>query len=267
MQNLYLEVLELSPGATKSEVKSAYRRLSKRYHPDVNKDDNANEKFIEVNEAYKFLTGVGPRPVTINQAAPSYDYDVQDHAYDDWRRKAKAYARKKAEDELRRQEYLTKTFLKVFESVSLVLTLINLILVVDLILPNKTQLGRQVDSTVFWENHYGYYESLWIDEYEFKVKKNELNFLFVDANIDRVRLYTTAIFNQPIKAEFEIAWKTYAIRQFAGVFGFFSFIPFLLVGVWSLYKLIRTTLDAQLSLSVIYIFLIFMEIIIYLISQ
>ena len=48
----FYEVLGVSEGASKEEIKKAYRRLSKKYHPDINKDENAGEKFIEIKEAY-----------------------------------------------------------------------------------------------------------------------------------------------------------------------------------------------------------------------
>lgn len=58
MQNKYLEILQLQPGATKQEIKKAYRRLSKIYHPDISKDEFAKEKFIEINEAYIRYLGI-----------------------------------------------------------------------------------------------------------------------------------------------------------------------------------------------------------------
>ena len=51
----YYEVLGLSKGASKDEIK-AYRRLAKKYHPDVSKEENAIEKFKEVQEAYEVLS-------------------------------------------------------------------------------------------------------------------------------------------------------------------------------------------------------------------
>ena len=51
------EVLGLSREAAADEIKSAYRRLARRYHPDVNPDDpSAEEKFKEVGEAYSILS-------------------------------------------------------------------------------------------------------------------------------------------------------------------------------------------------------------------
>lgn len=53
----YYEVLGLSKGASDDEIKKAYRRLAKQYHPDMNPGDKVAEgKFKEVNEAYDVLS-------------------------------------------------------------------------------------------------------------------------------------------------------------------------------------------------------------------
>lgn len=51
----YYEVLGLSKSASKDEIKSAYRRLAKKYHPDLNHEPDAADKFKEVQEAYDVL--------------------------------------------------------------------------------------------------------------------------------------------------------------------------------------------------------------------
>ena len=51
----YYQILGVSRDADKSDIKQAYRKLARQYHPDVNKDANAEEKFKEVNEAYEVL--------------------------------------------------------------------------------------------------------------------------------------------------------------------------------------------------------------------
>ncbi len=54
MANLYA-TLGVNRTATPNEIKSAYRRLARRYHPDVNKDPSASVKFAQINEAYQTL--------------------------------------------------------------------------------------------------------------------------------------------------------------------------------------------------------------------
>ena len=61
----YYDVLGLPRGAGADDIKSAYRRLAKQYHPDVNREAGAEDKFKEVNEAYAVLSD--------NQKRAAYD--------------------------------------------------------------------------------------------------------------------------------------------------------------------------------------------------
>ncbi len=51
----YYAILGVEPGAGEAEIKTAYRRLARKYHPDVSKEAGAEERFKEVNEAYEAL--------------------------------------------------------------------------------------------------------------------------------------------------------------------------------------------------------------------
>ena len=52
----YYALLGVDPGATTAQIKSAYRKLAKQYHPDVNTSSDAAERFREITEAYDTLT-------------------------------------------------------------------------------------------------------------------------------------------------------------------------------------------------------------------
>jgi len=57
----YYEVLGVSKGASDDEIKSAFRKLAKKYHPDINKDPDAPAKFKEAQEAYAVLSDKNKR--------------------------------------------------------------------------------------------------------------------------------------------------------------------------------------------------------------
>ena len=55
-QRDYYEVLGVPRNASSDDVKSAFRKLARQYHPDVSQEPNAEERFKEVNEAYAVLS-------------------------------------------------------------------------------------------------------------------------------------------------------------------------------------------------------------------
>jgi curved DNA-binding protein len=54
-KSLY-ETLDVSENASADEIKKAYRKLARKYHPDINKSPEAEEKFKEINAAYEILS-------------------------------------------------------------------------------------------------------------------------------------------------------------------------------------------------------------------
>ncbi|KKN28748.1 hypothetical protein LCGC14_0851140 [marine sediment metagenome] len=81
----YYNILGVEKDASEEEIKQAYRRLAKKYHPDLNKTDpKAKEKFIKVHEAYETLinpikreiynqTGNNPQNIDISDLFWKYD--------------------------------------------------------------------------------------------------------------------------------------------------------------------------------------------------
>jgi len=57
----YYEILGVSRSASNDEIRAAFRKLARQYHPDVNKADGAEEQFKEINEAYGVLSDADKR--------------------------------------------------------------------------------------------------------------------------------------------------------------------------------------------------------------
>ncbi|TJX13610.1 J domain-containing protein [Tissierella creatinini] len=70
----YYKILEVDKNSSQNDIKKSYRRLAKKYHPDLNPNDNkAQEKFKEINEAYEVL-GDEEKKKKYDTFGSSYDF-------------------------------------------------------------------------------------------------------------------------------------------------------------------------------------------------
>jgi len=100
----YYHVLGLSPGATRKQIKSAYRKLALRYHPDRNHSDGAARKFQEITEAYDVLL---THPDEGSGDDASYD-QMAEELYRRERERMKERARAQQEKRRQQDEYFNK---------------------------------------------------------------------------------------------------------------------------------------------------------------
>ena len=95
MKKSLYDILEINENATEEEIKKAYRQLARKYHPDINKEKNAEEKFKEINAAYEILSDKKKKQQYDNQGdnvfggqnfhdfQKNYKYHSQQEDFDD----------------------------------------------------------------------------------------------------------------------------------------------------------------------------------------
>jgi hypothetical protein len=257
MQNTYLERLELRPGASKADIKSAYRRLSKKYHPDINKTESAQEKFLEIHEAYKFLMEVGPTP---HQEQTAYDYDPYAEEYARWRERARAYARKKAAEAQKQQNELIQMVLQRFNYVAGFIFLFNIFLGIDYLLPRKEHPQRILKIEQIYEgtgarytesNRYYKYDKMYLEDFTMQFNAGEI---FSDIDGEGL-VQATPIFNKPMKVQVIIDGKAHTYKQVYNIFSVFGFIIHIIFLLLLLYLFVLRTPDHKLTLAIFMIFL------------
>lgn len=87
--NKYYDILDLPETATVDDIRKAYRSKAKQFHPDRNKTPGAQQKFVEVNEAYEYLINLKEGKIT-----SSGDSQIDDFAK--WWRREEARVREEA---------------------------------------------------------------------------------------------------------------------------------------------------------------------------
>ncbi len=91
----YYQVLGLDPGCSMTDIKRAYRVKAKLYHPDLNRSADAQDKFIEVNEAYEFFLARDYRARQAQVEEKMSTAEMQE-MFNEWMRRERMRARARA---------------------------------------------------------------------------------------------------------------------------------------------------------------------------
>ena len=213
MQNDYYNILGLEQAATLRDIKKAYRELAKKYHPDINKSENAHDKFIQLTEAYEVLINQLQCSNTIIQNKSEWYDEIKRRS----REKARQHARMKYEKFRKEHEAFQKSGLyDLFLLTKYVWRLIVLPLIfVFLLLPivNEEISSHPSGYAVFWlfslgliifviTNRKGYFK---LGKFYFGIKDIINKFKVQNSENDEICYYT----NQTITKG-----KPYKIRLF-----------------------------------------------------
>jgi len=99
------KVLGLSPGATEKQIKTAYRKLALKYHPDRNKAAGAKQKFHEITVAYDYLL---EHPHQELKDASSYEDQVATEVFRRERERMQQQAKARREKKKKEEEYFNR---------------------------------------------------------------------------------------------------------------------------------------------------------------
>jgi uncharacterized membrane protein len=91
----YHQILGIKENASQEEIKSAYRGLAKKFHPDINKSKGAEEVFIRITEAYEYLMYENRQDLS-EQSRAQREY--KERMYKQWVRTNQAAASAKARE-------------------------------------------------------------------------------------------------------------------------------------------------------------------------
>jgi hypothetical protein len=138
MRGSAYKVFGLDPGASEEEIRKRYRELVKKFHPDVNKDPRAEEKFIEIQAAYEQLLHGYEEPAEIETPTePTFQEEYtayREHARQQFQ------ARKKKEAEELEKLYVrlqTGPIHLLHRCIAFVSVIVLLVLCLDLLLPTQ----------------------------------------------------------------------------------------------------------------------------------
>ncbi|MFM6933874.1 MAG: J domain-containing protein [Flavobacteriales bacterium] len=200
MRGSAYKIFGLNPGASEEEIRKRYRSLVKKYHPDVNKEPNAQQTFLSIQDAYEeLLKGPEKEPEQVVEE----DFETHYRAY-------RSHAQAKFEERKKREETEMNALYEKLQSghiyllhriIAYVGLVLSLLLFIDNFLP--TRLENQVVgsySTDVYQSMNGNFVSLACTNTGERFFLNSFSNNYFDTN-PFIQVEKTAIFHQPIEVQ------------------------------------------------------------------
>jgi hypothetical protein len=230
----HLHVLHLDENASQNDIRAAYRRLSKKYHPDVNSSAAGVERFIEIKEAYDYLI----KNPAISESISAEPMDI---VRERWKAEARMQASRRAEERERLRGRLFKQIRLYVNPVIWIITAFNILLVIDYLLPRQSYAPEfirieryETRVNLFTEKH-----SIELDEDAFGEGQA----------ITNLRVTTTPILESFIDVKADINNEPQKLQPRAGVYAFFGYlIPMIFLSSFVYFRF-HLGLENQITLA------------------
>ena len=225
MREHYLEILGLGPHASDDEIKSAFRELSKKYHPDLNKAADAHDKFIEVKEAYEYLT----------DEVPDVDYvwTYEDQLAAERERRKQEFIRKRRAERAETLRHHRELLIKInnrFRVFALAILSLNTLLGLDYLLPYKSH-KQEILATakVYKSSRYSKptytYDKIFFEDFEMLMGKGDV---YGISDYDKALVYATYLLSIP---RYAVITKNGRPRTYNQIFGIYNYFGFIIPGM------------------------------------
>lgn len=254
--------LGVPAGATPDEIKAAYRRLARQYHPDVNPDPGAKEKFQQLSAAYQYLTKTSAGDAF---AQVFSGYEEQEDQRKVWREAQKAKRAQQKKEKAVYKQYLLQKVYRVSNIIVGFYMLFTGLLVLDYILPAR-EYAEEVEQVVHVYSSRGrsrtgahLQDDIYFKNFKLHVAKEQGVSCCGGAVV-----HATPMFRTVLKAELEQQQGPVIAKPAYGFYHFFGFLIPLALLLGFLYFRLPPTKDLKLSVGFVLLFMALFHFILFL---
>ncbi len=223
MREHHLNVLRLGSSASEEEIKSAYRELSKKYHPDINKSPDAKEQFIRIKDSYEYLTS--------NSTEETYTYTFEEDAFSEREREKAEYRKRAKERELENEKHqleMIRTILLYLKPIMIIILTFNVLLAIDYLIPLQNHQQKIIGIQLIEEyrsNLHGGSNLRYTDVYfeDFTMRFEKKNLYAIQVN-QKAIVQATMLFSKPMNAALTINGEKHTYKQVYNIYHIFGYI-------------------------------------------
>ena len=249
----YYQILGIPPGSSREDVRAAYRRLVRQYHPDVNPAPEAKEKFQEIARAYEYLT----KTPSEEEYSSIFSEQPAEDPLKAWREELKAKrAQKEKEKAQQKQQMLQKVYRVINFLLAFYLLFVG-VLTVDYFLP-AVEHPEEVEKVVrvyssssrYSRGRVYLYDDIYFQNFKLRVSKEE-DIRCCGEGI----VYATPIFGTVLEVALRQNGQLIMLEPAYGFYHFFGFLIPLAFLLGLIYYRMPSTTEFKLNIGLVLIFI------------